>query len=153
MEFENAFKTERQCREYILKIRYEDGIYTRPLCGSKKSWPAREAAYGCAECHHQESILSGTLFQDTHKPLALWFRAMWYITSQKNGASALGLQRILGVGSYKTAWTWPRKLRRAMARTNRDRLCGRIEADEAFFGAPEHGGNEVGGLKIRFKRP
>jgi hypothetical protein len=65
---------------------------------------------------------------------------MWYITSQKNGASALGIQRILGLGSYKTAWTWLHKLRRAMIRPGREKLSGLVEVDEAFFGAPETGG-------------
>ena len=61
-------------------------------------------------------MTAGTIFQDTRKPLRLWFRAMWHITSQKNGASALGLQRVLGLGSDQTAWTWLHKLRRAMVR-------------------------------------
>jgi transposase-like protein len=140
MKFEEVFATEEQCRDYIMRVRYKDGIYICPLCHSSKSWRVRETTYECAECHHQESILSGTLFQDTHKPLRLWFRAMWYITSQKNGTSALGLQRILGMRSYKTAWTWLHKLRRAMVRPGRDRLSGIVEVDEAFFGAPETGG-------------
>ena len=46
------------------------------------------------------------------------------VATQKNGASALGLQRVLGLGSYKTAWTWLHKLRRAMVRPGRDRLAG-----------------------------
>ena len=111
-----------------------------PLCGSQKTYPVKDNFYECAHCGHQESILSGTLFQDTHKPLRLWFRAIWYITSQKNGTSALGLQRILGFGSYRTAWTWLHKLRRAMVRPGRDKLSGHIEIDEAYFGAPETGG-------------
>jgi hypothetical protein len=65
---------------------------------------------------------------------------MWYITSQKNGTGALRLQRIFGIRSYKTAWTWLRKLRRAMVRPGRERLSGVVELDEAFFGAPETGG-------------
>jgi transposase-like protein len=77
-------------------------------------------------------VTAGTIFQDTRKPLVLWFRAMWAVTSQKNGASALGLQRVLGLGSYKTAWTWLHKLRRAMVRPGRDRLTGRVEVDETF---------------------
>ena len=56
---------------------------------------------------------AGTLFQDTHKPLRLWFHAIWYVVSQKNGVSALGLQKALGLGSYHTAWEWLHKLRRA----------------------------------------
>jgi len=147
MEFEQEFSNEKRCLEYLMKLRYEDGVYTCSVCGSKKSWPARGNAYECAECHHQESVLSGTLFQDTHKPLMLWFRAIWYITSQKNGTSALGLQRVLGIGSYKTAWTWLHKLRRAMVRPGRDRLSGRVEVDEAFFGAPEKGGKRGRGAE------
>ncbi len=60
---------------------------------------------------------------------------MWWLTSQKNGASALGLQRVLGLGSYKTAWTWLHKLRRAMVRPGRDRLSGRVEVDETYLEA------------------
>ena len=56
------------------------------------------------------------------------------ITSQKNGASALGLKRVLGFGSYDTAWTWMHKLRRAMVRPDRDQLTGSIEVDETYVG-------------------
>src|SRR5207244_4745287 len=82
---------------------------------------------------------AGTIFQDTRKPLALWFRAIWWVTAQKNGASALGLQRILGLSSYVTAWTWLHKLRRAMVRPGRDRLSGRVEVDETYLGGLEEG--------------
>ena len=69
----------------------------------------------------------------------MWFRAMWYVTSQKNGASALGLQRVLGLSSYETAWTWLHKLRRAMIRPDRDRLSGWVEVDETLVGGLEEG--------------
>jgi transposase-like protein len=62
---------------------------------------------------------------------------MWFVTSQKHGASALGLQRVLGLGSYQTAWTWLHKMRRAMVLPGRDRLSGTVEVDETFIGAPE----------------
>ena len=71
--------------------------------------------------------------------LTLWFRAVWWVTSQKNGASAMGLQRVLGLKSYKTAWTWLHKLRRAMVRPDRDRLTGRVEVDETYLGGLEEG--------------
>jgi transposase-like protein len=64
---------------------------------------------------------------------------MWFITSQKNGVSALGLQRELGLGSYETAWTWLHKLRRAMVRPGRDNLSGEIEVDETYIGGAEEG--------------
>ena len=84
-------------------------------------------------------MTAGTIFQDTRKPLTLWFRAMWAVTSQKNGASAIGLQRALGLRSYDTAWTWLHKLRRAMVRPGRDRLSGRVEVDETNWGSKEAG--------------
>ena len=147
MEFEREFNSESKCLEYITKLRYEGGVYTCPDCGSRKSWKVREHVYECAECHKQESILSGTIFQDTKKPLMFWFRAIWYITSQKHGTSALGLQRVLGIGSYKTAWTWLHKIRRAMVRPGRDLLSGRVEVDEAYVGGPGTGGKRGRGAE------
>ena len=99
----------------------------------------RTVLFRCNGCRRQTSATAGTIFQDTRKPLLMWFRAMWYVTSQKNGASALGLQRVLGLGSYETAWTWLHKLRRAMVRPERDRLSGWVEVDETFVGGLEEG--------------
>ena len=85
------------------------------------------------------SVTAGTIFQDSHLPLTIWFRAMWQVTGQKNGISALGLQRVLGLGSYKTAWAVLHKLRRAMVRPGRERLSGSVEADETYLGGLEEG--------------
>lgn len=93
----------------------------------------------CGKCRHQASVTAGTIFQDSHLPLTTWFRAMWYVTSQKNGTSALGVQRVLGLGSYKTAWALLHKLRRAMVRPGRDRLHGSVEVDETYWGGEEEG--------------
>ncbi len=93
----------------------------------------------CRACRRQVSLTASTIFQDTHKPLRQWFAAMWFITSQKNGVSALGLQRVLGHGSYRTAWTWLHKLRRAMVRPGRDSLHGEVEVDEIYVGGREEG--------------
>jgi transposase-like protein len=94
----------------------------------------------CAGCGHQTSVTAGTIFQDTRTSLVTWFRAVWWVVSQKNGASALGLQRVLGLGSYRTAWTWLHKFRRAMVRPGRDRLSEMVEVDETFVGGVELGG-------------
>jgi transposase-like protein len=99
-----------------------------------------------AACRHQASVTAGTIFQDIRAPLTMWFRAMWYVTSQKNGASALGVQRMLGLGSYQTAWLWLQKLRRAMVRPGRDRLTGWVEVDETYFGGLEEGKQGRGAL-------
>ncbi len=82
-------------------------------------------------------MIAGTVLEGTRKPLRTWFQAAWYVTSQKPGVSALGLQRVLGLGSYQTAWTWLHKLRRAMVRPGRDRLRGVVEVDETFVGGSE----------------
>ena len=81
----------------------------------------------------------GTIFHGTRKPLRLWFQAAWWLTAQNHGSSALGLQRLLGRGQYKTAWAWLHKLRRAMVRPGRDRLIGRVEVDETYVGGPASG--------------
>lgn len=83
--------------------------------------------------------MAGTIFERTRTPLPLWFRAIWWVVTQKNGASALGLQRVLGLGSYETAWTWLHKIRRAMVRPDRDRLNGCVEVDETYLGGLEEG--------------
>ena len=93
----------------------------------------------CGECGRQTSVIAGTIFQDTRKPLSAWFRAMYWVTTQKNGASALGLQRVLEIKSYKTAWTWLHKLRRAMVRPEGDRLTGWVEVDETFTAGVDEG--------------
>src|SRR5258708_39445092 len=93
----------------------------------------------CKLCAHQTSVTAGTIFQDTRKPLVDWFRAMYWLATQKNGASALGLQRVLGLGSYKTAWTWLQKCRRAMGRPGRERLSGGGRVEETYLGGLEEG--------------
>jgi transposase-like protein len=137
-ELETRFSTESACRAYLFQLRWPDG-FRCPRCGGSKHWPVRVIWLQCARCGHQTSVTSGTVLQDTRKPITMWFRAMWYVTNQKNGTSALGLQRALGLGSYQTAWTWLHKLRRAMVRPRRDRLTGWIEVDETYFGGLEEG--------------
>ncbi len=95
-EFESRFSSEEACREYLFRLRWPDG-FRCPGCGCGKSWPLRKVLLQCAACGRQTSVTAGTIFQDTRSPLPLWFRAMWWVTTQKTGASALGLQRVLGL--------------------------------------------------------
>ena len=138
MEMEHRFATEAACRQYLFELRWPEG-FTCPRCGGTKAWTTGRGLWLCGSCRLQVSVTRGSIFQDSHLPLTTWFRAMWSITSQKNGVSALALQRSLGLGSYKTAWALLHKLRRAMVRPGRDRLQGRIEVDEAYWGAAEKG--------------
>ena len=137
-EFESRFNNQEACRDYLFRLRWPEG-FRCPRCGAEKAWPFRSTRLVCAACGHQTSVTAGTIFQDTRTPLVEWFRAIWWVTSQKNGASALGLQRVLGLGSYKTAWTWLHKLRRAMIRPGRERLSGHVEVDETYIGGLEEG--------------
>ena len=137
-EFETRLSTEQACREYLCQLRWPEG-FACPRCGGRKVWPTERNLFVCAACGYHASVTSGTIFENTRKPLMLWFRAMWWRTSLKTGASALGMQRVLGLGSYETAWTWLHKLRRAMVRPGRDGLSGRVEVDETDLGALEEG--------------
>jgi len=145
-EFDEAFGTEQSCRDYLFKLKYKKGFVCHN-CGGKEYWVVNDNLYTCKKCRTQNHLTAGTIFQDTHKPLSMWFKAMWWITSQKNGTSALGLQRILGIGSYRTAWTWLHKLRVAMVRPNRDKLSGIVEVDECFIGGKQEGGQRGRGTE------
>src|SRR5208282_2456675 len=138
-EFHEFFHTEESCRRYLKKVRWRDG-FRCPACGrGGNPWNARRDVLLCPHCRFESRLTAGTVFEGTRKPLRLWFLAMWELTSQKYGANALGLQRVLGLGSYMTAWAWLHKLRRAMVRPGRDRLHGRVEVDESFVGGEETG--------------
>lgn len=137
-ELEQNFSTEEACREYLLELRWPNG-FCCPACNNTDVWVLGDGLLKCKKCGRKTSIIAGTIFEGTRKPLAQWFRAIWWITSQKNGTSALGLKRILGLGSYETAWTWLHKLRRAMVRPDQDRLTGIIQVDETLIGGVKPG--------------
>lgn len=138
MEFERRFSDESACRNYLFALRWPQG-FVCPVCGGHQGLAIRRALWRCVDCRREVSVTAGTIFQDSKLPLTLWFRAMWLVTSQKNGISALGLQRELGLGSYKTAWAVLHKLRRAMVRPGRERLQGFVEVDETYWGGEEAG--------------
>jgi hypothetical protein len=93
----------------------------------------------CAGCGLKTSVTAGTLFHRSHTALSTWFAAIWFVTSQKDGVSARGLQEALGFGSYETAWAWLHKLRRAMVGPARELLSGVVELDQSFLGGRSHG--------------
>ncbi len=142
-DFMDMFPGEDACLEYLSIVRWPDG-YKCLHCGNADYWKKARGLFTCRACGYEASVLAGTLFQDTHKPLRLWFQAMWHVVNQKNGVSALGLQKALGLGSYHTAWEWLHKLRRAMVRPGRDRLSGIVEVDETFLGGRRRSGSGHG---------
>ena len=132
-EFEERFDTEEACRTYLNQLRWPSG-FRCPRCASMGRWATKRGLVMCSQCGHQASVTAGTIFHRSHLPLRVWF------TNQKHGVSALGLQRLLGLGSYETAWTCLQKLRRAMVRPGRDRLTRQVEMDETYVGGVEPGG-------------
>lgn len=138
LDLEERFSTEEACLEYLAQLRWGDG-FVCPGCGHTEAWRLRAGLRECRSCGRQTSVTAGTVFHRTRKPLVLWFRVVWWVTSQKNGASALGLQRALDIGCYRTAWTWLHKLRRGMVRPGRDRLGRNVQVDETYIGGAKAG--------------
>ena len=136
-DFQKMFPTEEACVGYLRNTRWPEGYVCR--CKSTRHWLSGRGLMICRDCGYEASVTAGTLFQDTRKPLRLWFQAMWYVVNQKNGVSALGLQKALGLKTYQTAWAWLHKLRRAMVRPGREKLSGLVEVNEAFIGGERSG--------------
>ncbi len=135
-EFEARFATERACRAYWITARW-GGEPACQRCQSKRlGRPMRNGTlFACADCGHQTSLTSGTLLEGTRKPFKTWFRAVFEVASHRNGISAKDLQRIMGFGSYETAWTWLHKLRTALVRPEREPLAADVQVDEALVKA------------------
>ena len=145
-EFDEWFSTEKKCLQFIKQLRWSNGFIC-PECNHETGWELGSGLIRCGNCRTDISILHGTTFHKTRKPLRIWFQAMWYVTSQKFGGSALGLKRILGLGSYQTAWSWLHKMRHAMVRPDRELLCGKVEIDETMIGGEQHGGKRGRGAE------
>jgi|GEM_PF-491746 len=133
VQFQDWFASEDACASYLEKLRWPGG-FCCPACGVRDA-PVRASRRRlvCRSCTHQCSVTAGTIFDKTRTPLRVWFAAAWQITSQKHGVSALGLQRVLGLSSYQTAWAMLHRFRRAMVRLQREKLAGTVEVDEAYL--------------------
>lgn len=141
-EFEEQLGTEEQCQEFLEKLRWPSG-FACPACHrGDQCWINSRGLHEC-RCGHQTSVTAGTIFHGTHKPLALWFKAMFLLVAPKCGLSAVTLMRLMGF-TYQTAWTWLHKLRMAMVRPDRPMLEGNVEIDESFVGGVEEGSHGRG---------
>ena len=132
------FHTEQACLDYLQKLRWPHE-FVCPRCGviSAPLKTSRNRLV-CQSCKHQASVTAGTIFDKTRTPLKVWLAAAWSSPTRSRasapwGCSALGLQRVLGFGSYQTAWAMLHRFRRAMVRPGRDLLGGLVEVDETFI--------------------
>jgi transposase-like protein len=132
-DFLDWFSSEESCLAYLEQLRWPSG-FVCPRCGCVgEAYRASRTRLMCRDCHHQSSVTAGTIFDKTRTPLRVWLAAAWYLTNQKQGVSALGLQRVLGLGSYQTAWTILHRFRHAMVRPGREQLRGVVEVDETYL--------------------
>lgn len=131
-QFLDRFASEGSCAAYLEKLRWRNGFIC-PKCGVVgEPYCLSRGRRMCRACRVQTTVTAGTILDKTRTPLRVWLAAMWYVTNQKQGVSALGLQRVLGFGSYQTAWAILHRLRRAMVRPGRDLLHGNVEVDETY---------------------
>jgi transposase-like protein len=121
MEFEKLFYTDEQCLAYLLALRIEN-TYECPSCSHAEFWINERKQMVCKLCKRQTSILEGTIFHSTKTPITVLFRALWFIVAQKNGVSAVSVQKILGIPRYETVWVWLHKFRRLMVMPERTKI-------------------------------
>jgi transposase-like protein len=138
MEFDKIFATEESCLKYLIEAKWPAG-YKCIKCNDPEYWLLSRKRVKCKSCNEIVTITANTFFDQSNKPISMWFRAIWWMIAQKSRVSATGLQKILGIGSYKTAWIWLHKLRGLMVLPHRDKLSGKVEIDETFVGGTSEG--------------
>src|SRR5256886_16493413 len=119
-EFQAWFRTDEDCLDYLEWLRWPGGFIC-PRCGDGTGWRLGDGRFECAGCSSRTSVTAGTIFDRTRTPLTVWFTACWLFAKQKDGISALSLQRALEIGSYQTAWAMLGRLRSVLVRPGRDR--------------------------------
>ena len=140
-----SFATENACRNYLVSIRWPEG-FSCPHCKSSAYWQIGRGDLKCTQCRRFTSVTSGTVFQDSHLPLRLWFQAIWLVVSQKSGVSAQGLSRALLMRREKTGWELLNRIRGGLIRKGREKLSGLVEVDEVFLGGVKPGKRGRGAL-------
>ena len=132
-EFLAWFPSDEACATYLERLRWPQEFVCPACAVAQPPYRSSRGRLMCRACGRQSTVTAGTIFDKTRTPLRVWLAAAWYLTNQKQGVSALGLQRVLGLGSYQTAWTMLHRFRRAMVRPDRERLKGLVEVDETYL--------------------
>ena len=139
-QFLSEYGTEEQCYHALYRWRWPNGFIC-PQCGHTGCCEiSTRPLYQCSRCHHQTSVISGTIFAATKLPLRTWFLGIYLVTQPKNGISALELMRQLGI-TYNAAWRMKHKLMQVMKERDDSRpLVGKIQIDDAYWGGERRGG-------------
>lgn len=138
-DFFKRFPDDKTCLDHLMKMRF-GADFSCPKCGEigKFRKLSKQPAYTC-NCGHHIHPMQGTIFEDSHTPLAKWFYAMYLFTTTRHGVPAKELQRQLGV-SYPTAFRMAHLIRQHMAKVDGDdSLGGHVEVDETYVGGRSHG--------------
>ena len=132
------FSTDERCRELLKRLRWPNGSECPRCHGKATELETEKQLFWCGECGYQFSVTAGTVFNDTHLPLAKWFAAALLLCESRKGMSANQIKRTLGV-SYKTAWYLCHRIRAAMKETDTAMLDGTVEMDETYVGGKKKG--------------
>jgi transposase-like protein len=136
-QFLQWFPDDNACLQFLEHLRWPSGFVCPRCLKLSKPYHLSRGRMMCPICRYQGTVTADTLFEKSRTPLTNWFAAAWYITNEKHGVSALGLQRLLGLGSYQTAWTMLHRYRRAMVNPSRGKLSGFVEVDETYVGGTD----------------
>lgn len=139
-EFLSSYGTEKQCKEALFSIRWPQGFIC-PQCGHDQYCLIKtRQLFQCCSCHHQSSLISGTIFASTKLPLTTWFLAIYFITQSKDGISSLNLARTIGV-SANAAQRIKHKIQQVMKNKDDAKpLPFIIQLDDAYFGGKKANG-------------
>lgn len=137
-DFLGWFPDDAACLDYLDWLRWPSG-FSCPQCSCDKGWRMSDRRWWCKTCRRRVSATSGTIFHHTQTPLTVWFTAAWHMTAPKNRVSAKTLHRLLGFGSYQTAWAMLHRFRGAIGHTEHERLSGDVEVDETMIGGVRPG--------------
>jgi transposase-like protein len=135
-ELNRLFSTDEDCREILTRLRWPEGVECPRCRNTNVWWVGSRKQFTCSECDYQFSVTTGTIFNDSHLPLASWFMAVLLLVEARKGMSANQVKRTLGV-SYKTAWYLCHRIRAAMGEAERNLLYGTVEMDETYVGGKQ----------------
>lgn len=135
------FQTEDDCKTYLVQRRWPNGVAC-PRCGNVKVWQPKAKPFhwickGCNKNGYRFSVITGTIFENTKYPLVEWFKVSFLMYHSKKGMSAHQIHRMIGTGSYETAWYMCHRIRVAMKNSAKGKLYGMVEVDETYVGGKD----------------